>query len=146
MHSDAATVEDYISSLEPERAAGISQLVKVVRENLQPGFVEDMRWGMISYEIPMSVSGPTYNNQPLSYVGIASQKRHFSIYLMGIYADPKTSEAFARRWAASGRKLDVGKGCVRFTSIEKADLETIGWAVRQFSVEDFLKLTKQAKG
>ncbi len=33
-----------------------------------------MRWGMIAYEVPLSVQPKTYNGQPLMYAGLASQK------------------------------------------------------------------------
>ncbi len=98
---------------------------------------------MISYEIPMDVSGPTYNKQPLNYVAIASQKNHLSFYVMGIYGDPDGPSEFQRRWAESGKRLNMGKACVRFTSLDKADLPTLAWAVSRFSVPEYLELVRR---
>ena len=72
-----------------------------------------MNWGMISYEIPLSVYPDTYNGKPLMYCALAAQKRHNAVYLMNIYADSelerKTGGAGMRR---AGLKLDRGK-CMR---------------------------------
>ncbi|MEY4477440.1 MAG: hypothetical protein RJA31_944 [Actinomycetota bacterium] len=136
--SNALTVDEYIAELPADRAEAVTALVDLVRAHIQPGYVETMRWGMISYEIPLEISGPTYNQQPLNYVAIASQKNHLSVYLMGIYAVPGADAEFSRRWAESGKRLDMGKACVRFTSLDKADLPTIAWAVGLVSVDEYL--------
>ncbi len=142
MHSDAETVADYIAELPVDRATDVSALVDLVRKHIQQGFVETMRWGMISYEISLDVSGPTYNKQPLNYVAIASQKNHLSFYLTGIHGDPDGLSEFQRRWAESGKRLNMGKACVRFTSTEMADLPTLAWAVARLSVGDYLELVR----
>lgn len=142
MRSSATTVNQYLNELDSERAPQIRELVKLVRSNIKPGFVETMRWGMISYEIPLEVSGQTYNNQPLNYVAIASQKNYISVYLMGIYSKSEDVAEFNSRWAKSGKKLNMGKACVRFKSLEDADLSAIKWAVRRLSVNQYLKLVQ----
>ena len=144
MQSNAKTIKQYLAELEPTRAKDIQTLVTLTRANIKPGFVETMRWGMISYEIPMEVTGPTYNNQPLNYIGIASQKHHISFYLMGIYASGLLEE-FEKRWAASGKRLDMGKGCVRFKTLEQADLTTLKWAIKLHTPKQLLALTPAHK-
>lgn len=142
MQSSATTVKQYLDELDSERAPQIRELVKLVRNNIKPGFIETMRWGMISYEIPMEVSGETYNKQPLNYVAIASQKNYISVYVLGIYANGDDPLEFRSRWATSGKKLNTGKACVRFKTIEDADLPTLAWAIRRLSASQYLKLAK----
>ena len=142
MQSSATTVKQYLDELDSERAPQIRELVKLVRNNIKPGFIETMRWGMISYEIPIEVSGETYNKQPLNYVAIASQKNYISVYVLGIYANDDDPIEFRSRWAASGKKLNMGKACVRFKTIQDADLPTLAWAIRRLSVNQYLKLAK----
>jgi hypothetical protein len=142
MQSSATTVKQYLDELDSERAPQIRELVKLVRNNIKPGFIETMRWGMISYEIPLEVSGETYNKQPLNYVAIASQKNYISVYVLGIYANGDDPLEFRSRWAASGKKLNMGKACVRFKTIEDADLPTLAWAIRRLSARQYLKLAK----
>lgn len=153
MQSQAKNIKQYLAELDTNRSKEISKLVELVRDSIKPGFDETMRWGMVSYEIPMELSGPTYNNQPLSYIGIASQKNHISVYLMGLYAIPEVFAEFQTRWAKAGKKLDMGKGCVRFSSLAEADLATLKWAIKKYSPKQFLALvppnasaSKQKKG
>ena len=127
--SAATTVDEYLASLDDPRRTQVSELLQLIRESIAQGYDECMRWGMISFEVPMSVSGPTYNQQPLNYVALASQKNYISIYLLGIYASADLTNEFHERWAKSGKKLNMGKACVRLKNLEQADLETIKWAV-----------------
>ena len=135
-------MKQYINELDSERAPQIQELVKLVRSNIKPGFIETMRWGMISYEIPLEVSGATYNKQPLNYVAIASQKNYISVYVLGIYSNDNDQIEFRSRWAKSGKRLNMGKSCVRFKTIEDADLQTLAWAIRRLSVNQYLKLAR----
>ncbi len=141
MQSSAVSVNAYLKELDASRSSQIKKLVKLVRENIKPGFDEVMRWGMISYEVPMELSGDTYNHQPLNYAAIASQKQYISVYL-SIYSEPDGLAEFQKRWAKSGKKLNMGKSCVRFKSIEDADLETIAWAIRRLTAKQYLKIVQ----
>jgi uncharacterized protein YdhG (YjbR/CyaY superfamily) len=141
VQSKAKEIKEYLAELDLDRRKDISTLITLVRESIKPGFDEAMRWGMVSYEIPISLSGPTYNKQPLSYIGIASQKNHISIYLMSLYVVPENMTEFQSRWGRAGKKLDMGKGCVRFRSLQFADLETLRWVIGLYTPQQFLELT-----
>ena len=114
MQSDATTVEAYLSELEPDRKQSVSAVRDVILENLPDGYEEVMQYGMISYVVPISVLADTYNGQPLMYAALASQKRHISLYLTNVYGDEGSAEWFRKRYAESGKKLNMGKSCVRF--------------------------------
>lgn len=45
---------------------------------------------------------------------------------MNVYGDPATEQWFRKAWQASGKKLDMGKSCVRFKKLEDAPLDVIG--------------------
>lgn len=143
--SKAATVGEYLQDLSPERRKDISRLRKLIRGNLPSGFREAMCWGMICYQVPLSVSGPTYNKQPLVAVALAAQKNSISIYLLSIYASKKLTGEFNRRWLRSGKKLDMGKSCIRFKTLDAADLETISWAVGLLDPEEFSQMYQRAR-
>ena len=76
-------------------------------------------------------------------MSLASQKRHLSLYLMGVYGDAESD--FAARYAATGKKLDMGKSCVRFTRVENLPLEVIAEEVRRLPVESFLQQHRDAR-
>lgn len=138
--SAAATVEQYLADLEEPRRGEITELLGLIRQNLPNGFNEAMAWGMIVFQVPMAVSGKTYNDQPLAAVALASQKNYISFYLSSIYASKELTAEFHERWARSGKKLDMGKSCVRFKSLDKADLETLGWAVSLLDPVQFTQM------
>lgn len=143
--SKATTVEQYLAELPQERRADLAALIKLVREHIPKGYKEVMAWGMVCYEVPMSISGPTYNNQPIGPVAIAAQKHHISLYLLPIYASQELAHEFKERWLASGKNLDMGKSCIRFKTIPQADLATISWAVSLLSPVEFSKMYQAAR-
>ena len=98
-----------------------------------------MYFGMIGYVIPLDRYPVTYNRQPLGYVALASQKNYMSVYLMNIYGDDQAERWFTDRYRASGKKLDMGKSCVRFKSLEHLPIDLIGEAVALTTVEQFIE-------
>jgi hypothetical protein len=145
MQSNALTVLDYLNEHSADRREVLSELLDTIRANIQPGFDETMRWGMISFEVPLQVSGPTYNSQPLGYLAIAAQKNHFSLYLYSVYMNLEVEQEFRRRWTKEGLKLDIGKACVRFKNLAGADLETIAWAAGLHSPAEYLEQYNQLR-
>jgi hypothetical protein len=144
MHSDAATVSEYLDSLPDDRRAAIEAVRKVVKKNLPKGFVESMRWGMITYEVPLSTYPDTYNGQPLAYAAIASQKQHMSVYLMGIYGSESLRARFEDEYRATGKRMDIGKSCVRFRTLDDLPLDVVGRAVAAVPLKDFLAMHDDA--
>ncbi len=143
--STASTVDQYLAELEEPRRQEIAELLALIRKNLPKGFDETMAWGMIVFQVPLEVSGPTYNDQPLAAVALASQKNYISFYLTSIYASKELTAEFHQRWKRSGMKLDMGKSCVRFKSLDKADLETLGWAVSLLDPVQFTQMYLDAR-
>ena len=142
--SDAPTPDAYIAELLPDRADQIARVRSIVNAALPAGYVERMAWGMISWEVPLEVSGPTYNKQPLVYAALAAQKNHNALYLNCTYASPERTERLRRRFAASGKRLDMGKSCVRFRTVADLDLDSIGEAIGAIRPEEFVAETDAA--
>jgi hypothetical protein len=142
MQSKAKTVAAYLKELPAERRAALQQVREVFLENLPAGYEEGMQYGMIGYYVPHGVYPAGYHcdpQQPVPFAGMASQKNHMSLYLMCVYGDPEQRQWFEQAWKASGKKLDMGKACVRFKRVEDLPLEVIGEAVRRVPVKKFLK-------
>ncbi len=100
---------------------------------------------MISYVVPLSTYPDTYNGKPLAVVSLAAQKRHGAVYLMGIYADPAEAKWFEAAYRESGKRMDIGKSCVRFRTIEDLPLDLIGAAVQRMPVDRFVELNEQSR-
>jgi hypothetical protein len=145
MRSDATSVEAYLTELPEERRQALETVRRVILEHLPQGYEEAMNWGMISYQVPLETHPDTYNGQPLMYAALASQKRHMSLYLTGIYMDDTVREDFEARYRATGKRYDVGKSCVRFRKLEDLPLDLIGEAVGRLGVEEFVERVESVR-
>ena len=137
--SKAATPEAYIAELPSERQALVSRIRDLVNANLADGYVERMSWGMISWELPCERYPNTYNGQPLVYAGLAAQKNYTALYLNCIYASDERTQRLKTAYAAAGKKLDMGKSCLRFKKPEDLAEEVLADAIRSVAVEDFIQ-------
>ena len=141
MTSKAKTVDEYLQALPGERRAAISAVRDVILANLPTGYEERMNYGMIGYVVPHSLYPAGYHcdpKLPLPFAGVGSQKNHMAIYLMNVYGDPATEKWFRKAWQASGKKLDMGKCCVRFKKLEDVPLDVIGQVVARTPVKDYI--------
>ena len=143
--STATTVDDYLNELADERQETISSVRQIILDNLPNGYEETMQYGMISYVIPLETYPVTYNKQPLAYISLASQKNYVSIYLMGVYGDRDTEQWFVEGYKASGKKLNMGKSCVRFKRLDDLPLDLIGEAVSRTTPDQFIELYEAAR-
>jgi Domain of unknown function (DU1801) len=124
--SDATTVDAYLAELPRDRRATVEGVRAVILEHLPEGFTEGMQYGMIGYYIPLERYSDTYNGQPLAIAALANQKRYISLYLMGIYANDDDAWWFREQWTRSGKRLDMGKSCVRFRKLDDVPLDVVG--------------------
>jgi len=145
MRSDAGTVEEYLDNLPSERREVVSAVRDVINAALPHGYVEGIAFGMIGWTVPRKRFPDTYNGQPLSYVGLAAQKRYYSLYLNAVYTGSADEDEFRRRWEATGRKLDMGKSCVRFKKMDDLDLDLISEVVASTSTDAFIQQYKLAR-
>ena len=143
--SQAATAEEYVAALPPDRRASIEAVRRVILEHLPDGYREGMQYGMLGYYVPLDRLPDTYNGQPLSYVALANQKHHMSLYLNSVYGDAQAEGRLRDAFAAAGKKLDMGKSCVRFRSLDDLPLDAIGAEIGRASVEEFIARYRAAR-
>ncbi len=144
MQSNAPTVAAYLASLPSDRRAAIEQVRAVILKNLdrgpdgKSGFTEGMQYGMIGYAVPHSIFPHGYHcdpKQPLPYIALGSQKNHMALHLMCTYIHAETNGWFGKEWAKSGKKLDMGKACIRFNKVEDLALNVIGELLQRVTVK-----------
>ena len=141
MQSKATTVDQYLAALPQERRAVLSAVRDVIRAHLDADYQEGMQYGMIGYYVPHSVFPAGYHTdprQPLPFAALASQKSHMAVYLMGVYGQPEQERWFHDAWAKTGKKLDMGKSCVRFKKLEDVALDVIGEAIRRVPAHAYI--------
>jgi hypothetical protein len=143
--SAASTVADYLTSLPPDRRAAIARVREVVNARLPRGYEETMQHGMISWIVPRSRLAETYNGQALPLASLASQKQYMALYLMTIYGDSKLHTWFKAAYQATGKKLDMGKACVRFKTLDALPLDVIGEAVSRVPVDAYVAIYEASR-
>ena len=133
----ATTPEQYLAELPEVQRGVISAVRKMILKHLPKGYREAMNFGMLTYEIPLERYPETYNKQPLGFVSLAAQKNYYSLYMCG-YGDPELEKRLRDAFAKAGRKLDMGKSCIRFRSLDDLPLEAIGSIIGTTKPDDLI--------
>lgn len=141
MKSNAATVEQYLQSLPADRRDAISAVREVILTNLPKSCEERMCYGMIGYVVPHSIYPAGYHcdpKLPLMLAFLGSQKNYMAIHLMAVYGHEPTAKWFRKAWEATGKKLDMGKACVRFKKLEDVPLEVVSQVIARVPVKEYI--------
>ncbi|MFI4896404.1 MAG: DUF1801 domain-containing protein [Phycisphaerales bacterium JB059] len=148
MADPPASPKAYLDALPEDRRKALRAIRTTIRKNLNPGFKEGIQYGMIGYFVPHSVYPEGYHcdpKQPLPFASLASQKNHIGIYLFCLYSDPGAMERFVKEWKATGKRLDMGKSCVRVKKLEDVPLEVLGRAIKRVTVKRFVSAYEKAR-
>jgi uncharacterized protein YdhG (YjbR/CyaY superfamily) len=141
MDMAASTVAHYLAALPADRRAALDAVRKTINENLPKGYEEGMQFGMIGWYVPLSLYPAGYGGNPkvpLPFVALASQKSGMVLHFPCLYMDPTLSTWFRSEYQKSGKKLDMGKGCVRFDSLVDLPLDVVGRTVARVSAEEHM--------
>lgn len=117
MTSKAATINEYLEELPPDRRAALGQLRSLIHR-IAPNTVETMKYGLPSFG---------------ELCALASQKNYMSLYVC--------EGDIVKAHLAQLGKVSCGKGCIRFTRIENLNLSAV-----ESILKDILKLRKQGIG
>lgn len=104
MGTPTQEVDLYLQGLDPERRVSLAKLRALVLETV-PRAAETMKYRM-----------PTYQHQDDVLCAFASQKRYMSLYM---------DTAVVEKHREEFKHLSVGKGCIRFKTIQQLPLDTI---------------------
>lgn len=116
----------------------------LVRDNLPDGYVETLRWGMVTFEVPLEASGPTYNGEPLMYVAIGNQKRHVGLYLSGVGCIPDGRSRLEQAFHRAGKKLDMGQSCLRLKTLDDIDVPAVAAAIASVTPDMLVAASRAA--
>ena len=143
--SKAATVADYLAELPVDRRAEIARVRDLINEAIPDGYREGIGYGMIGWVVPLERYPDTYNGQPLAYAGLAAQKNYNSLYLTCVYASKERTERLKAAFAAAGKKLDMGKSCIRFKKADDLALDLIREEIASTKPDEFIKIYEEAR-
>lgn len=141
MQSKAATVEEYLAELPDDRREAISAVRDLVNRSIQPGFAEVMQYGMIGWVVPHAAYPAGYHcdpKQPVNFISLANQKGHMSLYLMCLYLAGPRREKFEADYAQTGKKIDMGKSCLRFKKLDDLALDVVSKHIGDISLQGYI--------
>lgn len=148
MQSKAKTVAEYLASLPQDRRAAIEAVRQVILKNLDKDYEEGMSYGAIGYYVPHRIYPPGYHcdpKLPLPFAGLGSQKNHMSLGIMSNYGGSDEEKRFRAAWLKTGKKLDMGKCCVRFKKLEDVPLDVVGESIRRMPAKKFVEFYDNAR-
>jgi Domain of unknown function (DU1801) len=148
MKYEASTIEQYLSLLPEDRRQALEAVREVFKKNLDKDFEEGMQYGMIGYYVPHRLYPAGYHcdpKQPLPFASLGSQKNHMALYLMCAYGDTELSKWFKAAWAKTGKKLDMGKSCVRFKKLDELALDVIAELLRRVPARKYIEYCEAAR-
>ncbi len=122
---------------------------QLILKHLPKGYDECMTYGMIGYVVPLKTYPEGYlgnKNIPIGYLALASQKNYMALYLMNVYADKKVRNWFTKSFKLSGKKLNLGKSCLRFKTVDDLPLDVIAQTVALTPVKETIARYDMAKG
>jgi hypothetical protein len=149
MAATAATPTEYLESLEPAQRSTLAKVRAAIKKRLPKGYAETMQYGMITYVVPLKLYPAGYlgkKDVPLPVVSLAAQKRHLALYLSNVYGNPELERWFKAEWKRSGKKLDMGKSCLRFTSLDDLALDVVTESIARSPVKDFIARYEATRG
>jgi hypothetical protein len=133
------TPEALLAGLPPDRAEALAHARQLVNDALPPGYGEGVAGKMIVWTVPLERYPDTYNKQPLQLAALAAQKNHNALYLMGLYLSEERVREFEQAYAAAGKKLDMGKSCLRFRHADELCDAAVRAAIAAVPVETYIR-------
>jgi hypothetical protein len=141
----STTVATFLATLPTERRREVERVRDEVRRYLPVGYEEVISKNMLVYQVPLERYSDTYNGHPLWYVALASEKSYLSLHLMPIYGDKGLARRLADGFQAAGKKLDMGKACIRFKTADDLALDVIGQIVATIPLDRWVQIAKDAR-
>ncbi|MBV9214616.1 MAG: DUF1801 domain-containing protein [Acidobacteria bacterium] len=148
MSTKPSTPDEYIASLPDDRGEAITQLREAINKNLPKGFKECLPYGMLGWVVPHETYPAGYHcdpSKPLMLMALASNKSGISLHHLGLYANKELTEWFQGEWTKyATRKLDMGKGCIRFKKMDDIPVALIGQLATKLSPAEWVGFYEKA--
>lgn len=135
-------VQEYVENVDTKWQDSYQRLAKIIAENIPEGFALRLQYGMPTYVVPLSVFPEGYlgrEDEPLPFISLAAQKKHLSLYHMGIMGNRELLTWFQEEYQkVVPTKLNMGKSCIRFSNPKNIPYELIGKLVGKISMEEWI--------
>lgn len=134
----------FLETLEPERRDSVEIIRRLILKNLPAGYEEVASGKMLAYQVPLATYPDTNNKKPLWYAALKSEKSYLSLHLMPIYGNKELLRKMKANFDAAGKKLNMGKACVRFKATEDLALDAIAEVIGAVPMDSWIEFAKLA--
>jgi uncharacterized protein YdhG (YjbR/CyaY superfamily) len=137
----ASTVTEYLAALPADRREALKEVRRGINRALPKGYEEGIQWGMISWFVPLATYPAGYGGNKkvaLPLISLASMKNYMALHMVCFYGQPELREWFLAQYTKSGKKLDMGQGCLRFKKLPELALDVIEKTVARFPVKEYV--------
>lgn len=134
-----------LAQVSAPRRAELERVRKVIGKHLPKGYEEVAVKNMIVYQVPLERYSDTFNGQASWYAALAAQKNYLTLHLMGVYGSKPLRTKLETGFKAAGKKLDMGKACIRFQSADDLALDVIGDIVAAVPVDKWVDAARAAR-
>ncbi|HSJ15192.1 MAG TPA: DUF1801 domain-containing protein [Longimicrobiales bacterium] len=134
----SVTPEQYLEALPEDRRALIGAVRELILRNVPAGYTEAVAFDMLTWSIPLARYPDTYNGQPLACIALASKKNYCTLHLNSVYQSPEREQRLRAAYADAGRKLDLGKACIRFRRLEDLHTDAIAELIADVTPDCFI--------
>ena len=138
------TVAGWLATLPAEKRKTAEAVIALVRKHVPKGYVEAFGWG-VNWSVPHTVLPDTYNKQPLAYVALLETKGGFSLHLVAAYMNKPLEDVLRAGYAKAGKRLDFGKACVRFKTVDDLALPAITAVVKAVPMKTYVERYRAAR-
>ena len=143
--SSASGVAEYIAGLPEEHRAGIVKVRALLNRRMPKGYEESLLFGIIGWAVPLETFPDTHNGEPLCYAALASRKGNMTLHLMSAYLDPAERKKLEEGFKKAGKRLDMGKSCIRFRSLDALPLDVIGESIARMSPAKYIAAYRRSR-
>jgi hypothetical protein len=143
--ASSAEVATFIAALPAERRADVERVRSTIRRHLPEGYEEVVSKNMLVYQVPLARYSDTYNGHPLWYAALASEKSYLSLHLMPVYGDKALAQRLEDGFRAAGKRLNMGKACIRFANADDLALDVVGQIVEAIPVDRWVEIARAAR-
>lgn len=145
MPSRAAATTSVFAKVPAERRRELDKVSAVIRRHLPAGYEEAVSGGCLVWQVPLAAYPDTYNGHPLWYAALAAQKNHLSLHLLCAYGDPALAQRLKDGFRAAGKRLDMGKACIRFKAADDLALDVVGDVVSRVPMARYVAAAKAVR-
>ena len=141
----SSPVASFVAKLPAARRREVESVRDVIRQYIPDGYEEVISKNMLVYQVPLERYSDTHNGHPLWYVALASEKSYLSLHLMRVYGDAAQAQRLREGFRAAGKKLDMGKACVRFQTADDLALDVVAEIVASTPSDRWVEIAEAAR-